>query len=237
MTRNKTGTGVLLTAMAMWSVQAAAALVVDFGGDTDDRLRWLRLNADGTIFAEVQLPAPEQDWCGILSLDANGAANTAFDQDGRLSLSGCARDLQFEPDGSLAFLENFPPSSAMSLRLRTASGAVLTTSPVLYPNSLSFPTFVIPQMDGTYLLGGNARCCYAGTAREWFVGRVNFDGTSDPTFTNGGRISFAVGENSNARSMHQLPNGKILLTGTAGYLVIPDLVIMRLNADGSSECG
>ena len=59
--------------IALSSVAAAqGSVILDFGGDTDDALRSLRLGTDGRIYALVETRLGT-DNCGVYALDTSGA--------------------------------------------------------------------------------------------------------------------------------------------------------------------
>lgn len=222
-------------AMIVWSAQASAALYVDYQNDTDDQIQMLRVGPTGTIFADVRLAPSEQ--CGFLSINADGTPNLAFDQDGRLGLNTCPPDLRVLADGSLALLESVTSGVNPSIRVRSASGAIVSTSPELYPadgtTRRRTPQILAPLADGSYLVGGlgkNCQSCYG-----WLLGKINADGSIDTSFGGGAAIFDFGGTSQDLRSLHPLASGKILLTGSK-VAAGPDKVLaLRVNADGTVD--
>lgn len=91
----------------------------------------------------------------------------------------------------------------------------------------------IVQADGKTVVAGSAR----GTG-QMFVARYNSDGSNDTSFSSDGvtAIGFSTGPGAGYALLQQ-PDGKLVITGTgqsnrAGDY---DVVIVRLNADGSAD--
>lgn len=238
MRTNKGIAAAVVTALAMWSLEAAGALVVDVAGDTDDELRSLWLGPADSLYAQARIA---ENACGLVSLDANGAPNTVFGQNGHLQLSTCASDLRFQSDGSLVFLQPRTTTDGGRIVVRAPSGTLLTTTPPLYSDNRSSPYILALSPDGSYLVGGIYRVTLGGTYYDWLSSKFISDGSPDTTFGTGGtaRVSFPVGDSQMPlHSMHRLPDGKILLTGAAGTGSVGNfwkVTAARQNADGSVD--
>jgi len=89
------------------------------------------------------------------------------------------------------------------------------------------------QSDGKALLVGSN---YNGSAYEVAVARVGTSGSLDPSFGNGGKVTFNYG---NSRSLGQAialqEDGKIIIAGASGDGTNFELSVTRLNADGSPD--
>lgn len=237
MSKNKGIAAAVVMALGMWSLEAAGALVVDVGGDTDDRLLSLWLGPADTVYAQAQTN-DSPTTCGLVSLDADGAPNTVFGQNGRLQLSACESDLRFQTDGSLVFLGGATVNSGSRISVRTPSGALLTATPPLYSISRSFPSRLALSPDGSYLVGGVYRVTLGGTYLDWLAGKFNADGSPDSTFGTGGTTRVPGDIQAPFKAMHRLPDGKVLLTGASGIGSIGDfwkVTAARLNANGSVD--
>jgi uncharacterized delta-60 repeat protein len=225
----------VVCASALWSMQASGAVLLDFGDDTDDALRVVRVAPDDRIVAQLALESGVP--CGLLALSADGALDATFDQDGRLTLenNNCPFDLRVRADGSLTSLESLIPGAAARIRVRSPSGAVTMTSPELYPRSedstLSNPQLVSLQTDGTYLVVGRYGCRFCNW---WTLGRFNADGSPDPAFSPDGDGTIVFTVDRNIRSVHPLPGGKILVSGR-NFSPSGTVVVIRLNADGTPD--
>src|SRR5262245_28787959 len=92
---------------------AAGTVVMDFGGNTTDRFRLLRVGPDDRILVEIgtDSASASDTHCGVFGFDSNGKLIGSFGSAGRLSLDACAADLKFQPDGSLYLLNPDTPAS------------------------------------------------------------------------------------------------------------------------------
>lgn len=224
---------------AAWSGVAPAELLVDFGSDTDDVVRSVRLGPTGNIFADVRRPDGSALRCsGILALDPDGATNTGFDQDGRLALDSCPEDLRVRSDGSLVFLSNVGLRQGYSLRVHAPDGTPVLTSPAFWSYSEFEPARVAGdlalQADGRYLVNGVYQAGRPSFGRTLMIHRLNADGTTDPAMGNGVFVGNS-GSSLVTGSLHALSDGKILTSGLSAGTSANRPTVMRLNADGTPD--
>lgn len=91
------------------------------------------------------------------------------------------------------------------------------------------------QNDGKIVVVGQ---CFESfvTDSDFAVARYNSDGNPDLTFGTGGKVtSDFFGEDDRATAVAILPNGKIVVAGSARNGVFLDFAIARYNADGSPD--
>ena len=213
---------------------AAGIVLLDFGGNSQDLLRELRIGADGRILADVATATSTSSDCGIYGLDANGSLLATFGTAGRFLPGTCVADLQVLATGSLTLVEG------NRVRVRDATGALVSTSVDLYQlppvsNKHRFPSALAVQADGKPIVGGSGRESTSGLT-TWNLARVNLDGSVDTTF-GGGLVMRDVGGTSDqaVAEVHPLPGGKILVSGTNSGPGATGTALVRFNADGSVD--
>jgi uncharacterized delta-60 repeat protein len=187
-------------------------------------------------------PSSSNDF-NLIRCDLNGNFDNSFGISGFVSgeLRGfaVAKQVKFQSDGKMVvvgalfdteesfFLARY--NNDGSLDTSFSDDGVVTAVLLFGPtyvqgNSLAF------QSDGKILVGGTRRPDRFSGSNDFFLSRINSDGTFDQTFINGGFTSTAVGiGNDVATSVAAQPDGKILVGGVAqslGYSVV------RFNSDG-----
>jgi uncharacterized delta-60 repeat protein len=215
--------GSLSTAGLLFSTPTASAAVV---GDLDETLCSTILGTKvclGIAFAEFS--NPQLDYASSVALQSDGkivAAGSSFN--GTVTDFALAR---FKADGSL------DPSFG-------TDGKVTTTFFAGDIAKNSRATSVAVQSDGKIVVAGSADIYnfefnpYAVFA----VARYNADGTLDPSFGTGGKVTtkISVGAFSDTASSVVLQSdGKIVVVGTSydGFFI--NITVMRYNQDGTLD--
>lgn len=110
---------------------------------------------------------------------------------------------------------------------------IVTTS--FGPGSVDNAYAVLGQPDGKILVAGRSKA--AGSENDNFaVARYNLDGSLDTTFDGDGLLTVDLaGESDIARDLALLPDGRILVGGTASLSGLGQMAVVRLNADGSLD--
>ena len=86
------------------------------------------------------------------------------------------------------------------------------------------------QEDGKLVLVGTAQ---VGSSLDYLVLRLNPDGTFDPGFVNGGRVTYSASSGNDVAYTSTLQtDGRILVVGETG---MNEAAVMRLNTDGSTD--
>ena len=98
-------------------------------------------------------------------------------------------------------------------------------------NASSQAEDVAVQKDGKVLVAG---VTLIGDVAHFALLRYNTDGTLDPSFGQGGKVSTLIGSECWAKAIAIQPDGKILLGGFA-VLSSPDFALARYTADGSLD--
>lgn len=133
---------------------------------------------------------------------------------------------------SLAIMASFNMLSAQpgTLDATFGTGGTVVTSVV---PEYDFGNAVAVQADGKIVVVGESGI--AGNYAMSFV-RYNADGTLDNTFSGDGRLIVNAGTSSSyASDVAILPDGKIVVTGRTFDGSTCDIVLVRLNADGTLD--
>jgi uncharacterized delta-60 repeat protein len=110
-------------------------------------------------------------------------------------------------------------------------------SPFGYSDFASARALAI-QADGKIVAAGYARVL--DTSTGFAVARYNPDGSLDPSFGNGGKITTRISDNDQAYAVALQPDGKIVVAGTAYIGPSPNsanygFAVVRYNPDGSLD--
>ena len=202
---------------------------------------------DGKIMLAVSTPGANFDF-RIMRLNADGSVDTGYGDGGSVVVdvdpgSDLPTEMLLQPDGKLivAGPRNVSAGGGFIVAIRLdadgaldtgfGNGGKLAYSPPGVAASLSH---VALQPDGKLLAVG-----YIGGAGALDMGvvRFNADGSFDTGFADGGVLVHTLGAGTdNARAVHVLADGKILLAGTMRSPANDvDGFLMRLNADGTPD--
>jgi len=89
------------------------------------------------------------------------------------------------------------------------------------------------QTDGRILVAGNS---FNGTNTDFTLVRYNADGSLDPTFGSGGKVTTQLGAAADEGfGVIVQPDGKILVSGFSSNGTDADFALVRYNADGSLD--
>ena len=113
----------------------------------------------------------------------------------------------------------------------TFSGDGIADSPLAGPGNKEYPAAIRLQADGKILICGSSY----DTPGNAFVARYNTDGSLDAGFGSTGVVYIQNPEIYQISDLVVLPNGQMVLLSTGNnYLPnAPELVLIRLNSDGS----
>lgn len=109
------------------------------------------------------------------------------------------------------------------------NGFVYTT---VYAGSFELANHVITS-DGKIVAAGHT----AGSNEDLYAIRLNKNGTPDSGFGNAGKSQYdpKLGADDRAYDMTELPDGKILLAGSIDGANDKDIMLLRLNSDGTID--
>jgi uncharacterized delta-60 repeat protein len=191
-----------------------------FGGEADFAVA--RYNPDGS-------PDPSFGVAGKVTTDFASGDDLAFDvalqADGKIVVAGRAdhtttRDFalaRYDPDGSLD--------------ASFGSGGKVTTDFTGGPG-VDIALGVTIQGDGKIVAAG-----WSGPPTNFALARYNPDGSLDPNFGGGGKLTTDFGSDDFARDVAIQSDGKIVAAGWSGQPEFRDFALVRYNGDGSLDTG
>jgi uncharacterized delta-60 repeat protein len=201
--------------------------------------RAIAVGQDGKIVVAGYYFGPNQNYqTVIVRYDANGGSGgiTTDTRGFQLGESNIANGVAIQPDGKIVTAGGYSSGQSGSagsdltmLRL-TPSGAYDTTFVgggrllVPSPGVNEALSAVAVQPDGRIVAAG-------GSNGSLLVMRFNADGSPDTTFNLSGRVTTAMGGNSQATGLIVRPNGKIVVSGLSGA----DFAVACYNPDGSPD--
>jgi uncharacterized delta-60 repeat protein len=149
--------------------------------------------------------------------------------DGKLVAAGSAT---VSPTGNGFALFRYNPDG--SLDPTFGSGGIVVT-----PASFNDAAYaVVLQADGKLVAAGFSYADSLGAQVDFALARYNSDGTLDPTFGTGGRLTTPVGAGSAwAQTLVLQPNGKLIAAGFAFPICCASFTFAaaRYNSDGSLD--
>lgn len=187
-----------LTTVAIFLAVSGAAdadgfVVLDFGGNAEDKIAQMRVAANGRLYVLVNTQTPDVR-CGIYGLDSSGTLVPDFGTGGRLDLLGpCVLDLAVRGASSLV-IGGDPISPGLSITTRDTNGTVEASTVAATLGGSPFALAV--QQDGKLLLAGRSSARVPST-RDWKIWRWNADGSIDLSFNGSGTTDYSVGLDEN----------------------------------------
>jgi uncharacterized delta-60 repeat protein len=204
----------------------------------------LALQADGRIVVggSVQTTTGffDNDFA-LLRVNMDGSLDTSFGAGGRVSLDWDHRDnalagLAIQPDGKIVAAGYAWTSISPGLRQIMAfarfntNGGYDIASSASVTSAGSAGTSVAVQPDGKIVIAGYAYV--TASDLDFAVARFNPEGTLDGTFDGDGMLTTSMGTaNDRATAVTLLPDGKIIVAGSAGTA----FAAARYNPDGSLD--
>lgn len=248
-----------------WGTDGLRMVAINIGGDRGDAASAAVLQPDGKLLiaGSAGMYAPENqntnhDWA-LVRLLPNGAPDTSFDGDGVRVLdvvsdfgSAQIKDIALEPGGKIVLfgeVKTHPTSTNVDLVFaRLHSSGLLDTTfdfdgfRVLNLEQNEQALRVLVQPDGK-IVGTGGRLTTSSACASTI--RLNPDGSNDPGFGTGG-VACPMSNHATlpyfvASDLARLPDGKLLLAGVGTHAgqtqVNGDMLVMRLNADGTLDTG
>lgn len=220
-------------------------------GTSNDAAFAVAVQSDGKTLAagDVYTPANNAYDFGLARYTTNGALDTSFSGDGKLTVSFGTGDDQccavaIQPNGRIlaaghAFMSN---GNQFALARILTSGSLDTTfngdgkatvdfgGPSIWARGQS----VAVQDDGKILVAGYVE---TGTNDHFAIVRFTTNGVLDTTFNGTGKAITSFGAvNSHGRSIAIQPDGKILVAGdTDGATYALEFALVRYNTNGTLD--
>lgn len=186
----------------------------------------------GQVIAQAGLPDPRFGNSGSLIAYLQGsktaAMDVAVDNSANIYVSGIAGERDFD-DGDFVVLKLFPDGAIDS------SFGTNGVASVDFGDDTEYGTAIAIQDDGKIVVAGTQSIQQHGLIA---VTRLNTDGSIDNSFGTEGKVLFNPESFSYygwIQDMLIQPDGKILMTGYNFNGANKDLLVIRLNSDGSFD--
>ena len=171
-------------------------VMTDFGGD--DKAFAVAIQPDGKIVVAGLAHNGNNTDFAIARYDANGALDTTFDTDGKVTTelvtntADQARAIAIQPDGKILAVGITGAPTDFAVARYDANGALDTTFGTGGKVTTNFlavdmATSVALNSDGTILVGGSSRA--GGSTEDWAVARYTSTGALDNSFGTGGKVT------------------------------------------------
>ena len=214
-------------------------------GGEDNYVYALVRQPDGKlVVAGSSYPGPDGDFA-LARYNPDGSLDPGFGAGGKVTTAIGSDDealaLALQPDGKLvaagyanvggsqyAFaLARYNPDG--SLDAGFGSGGKVTTAIGLSDAARA----IAVQPDGKLVVAGNS---WNGSHNDFALVRYNADGSLDPTFGSGGKVTTAIGPGADiAHALALQPDGKLVTAGYSRNGSNDDLALVRYNQDGSLD--
>ncbi len=229
-------------------------VTTDFGNNLTDSAYAVAVQPDGKVVAVGYVTTNTGRDFGVIRLNPNGALDTTFSDDGKLSLNfnsgtrdDIARAVAIQPDGRIvvageADVTGFENFDIVLARLNTDgtldpsfgnNGKVITNLP---GNGKDYGRGLVLQLDGKIVVAGySAR---ATTGDDFAVLRYNTNGSLDTTFDSDGIVTTDILTNreDRAAAIALQMDGRILVAGYTNSLSFKrDFAVVRYNTNGSLD--
>ncbi|MEZ0318206.1 MAG: cadherin-like domain-containing protein [Methylophilaceae bacterium] len=178
---------------------------------------------------------------GLARYHPDGSLDLTFGNAGKVivSSSPAATSFTIQPDGKIIVVGEvyIEPGRDFGVARYNADGSVDTSFGLNGKLSTDvmredFATSVAIQADGKIVVAGYSTPKITDTGKEYFsLTRYNPNGSLDPTFGTGGKVTTLLGDTATNRSMLIQADGKILVAGDADT----NSAILRYNANGSLD--
>jgi uncharacterized delta-60 repeat protein len=164
---------------------------------------------------------------GLARYNADGTLDPTFGTGGEVTTDFGATDVAVQRDGKIVVagsgLARYTPDGTPDPTFGTG-GEVATDF---------WAAAVAIQLDGKTVVAGSF---FNGSNDDFALARYNPDGTLDPTFGTGGKVTtdfFGDWDDANALAIQG--DGKVVVAGTAFNNTNPDFALTRYNADGTLD--
>lgn len=220
-------------------------LTTDVSNNSSDGVGSAVLQANGKIVAA--------GWCNndfaIVRYNTDGSFDTTFSDDGILTTDiinnsiDAGESVVLQPDGKIVVLGTVfrDADKADFAIVRYNEDGSLDTSFSedgkviidIASNSYDLASGIVLQSDGKILVSGSTGSTYS-SPNEFSVARLNIDGSLDLSFSNDGKLTTDIGNNSYDKSKGILLqiDGKIVVVGTISQGDSSDFALVRYKNDG-----
>ncbi len=235
--------------------QANGALDASFGsggkvitpiGSADDRGQAIALQPDGKIVVAGKCSnGSNWDFC-LARYQANGALDGGFGSGGTVitditSDNDRGNAITLQPDGKIVVAGTCDPFlSDFCLARYQANGALDPsfgtggTVVTAIGSTNDYGQAIARQPNGKFVVAGY---CANGSDRDFCLARYQDDGSLDPSFGSGGKVTTPIGSSwDHGFAVALQPDGKIVVAGACGGGTW-DFCLTRYQADGALDVG
>ena len=216
-------------------------LIIDYGGLTDTAYDVL-VQPDGKIVSVGHGVAPGD--FAISRVNSDGSPDTGFGGgDGTVGIDFGGSDTAYgvarQADGKIVAVGYTSMSDRVAVLRLNPDGGLDANFGLNGLRTIEYggqdgARDVLLQPDGKIILaaqGGNT----APNAQNIQVTRLDANGTPDPSFGIGGTTALDFGGRDLANAVALQDDGKVVVTGSTGATGGGDIVVVRLNANGSPD--
>ena len=218
-------------------------------GSSEDEALGVALQSDGKILAVGYTFNGKDDDMAVVRYNTNGALDTTFDGDGKLTTAIGSSDEAFtsvavQSDGKIVAggytfdgstedfaVVRYNPSGSLDT---TLDGDGKAKTPIGSSNEQVYALII--QSDSKIVVAGNS---YSGGYDDFALARYNTNGSLDTTFSGDGKVTTAISANlDGAYAIRQQADGKLAVAGyahlgnTGGKF---DFALARYNTNGSLD--
>ncbi|MEM7314167.1 MAG: LamG-like jellyroll fold domain-containing protein, partial [Planctomycetota bacterium] len=192
------------------------------GGATNDDVLLARYNTDGTLDTTFGSGS------GFV-LTAVGTASdygyaVATQDDGKIVVAGPS----FGGSDSGFTILRYNADGTLDTSFSGGDGIATTT----LSSGYDIPNTIVVQSDGKLVVSGSTE---NGSDEDVAVVRYNSDGTLDTSFGTGGIVTIDVASGNDYGYLALQEDGKLVLAGSSDHGANEDVLVIRLNSDGSFD--
>lgn len=222
---------------------------------TDEGAFTAAMQPDGKIIAAgyVSLMSQGPGYFALARYNTDGSLDATFGAGGKVSTSILQKphyiqDIVIAPDGKIiagGWFYYSPQSNWQTALIRYnpdgsldtsfGSGGIVITLLGNGSNDYNITNSVALQPDGKIVTGGSYYPFGSFMAFDMTFRRYNTDGSLDASFAGGGQMVIPSLFSEGINAVAVLPDDKILGAGSSGTSSMADIVLLRLNSDGSSD--
>jgi uncharacterized delta-60 repeat protein len=175
---------------------------------------------------------------------SNGTLDPTFGTGGKVTTAvpggqGVIRGIALQADGKIVVSAQVFSVPYVFRVMRYRSNGSLDpgfgaggTATVSFGDESDFPMAVAVQPDGKIVVVGSA---YDGSANRIAVARLRGNGSLDPTFGTGGKVTTVVGDSSTGLAVVIQPDAKIVVVGTTHSGSATDFLVERYMPNGTPD--
>ena len=221
-------------------------ILTDFGGESDSALGGVVILPNGKIVTSGTVNSDASGTIadfGLARYDADGGLDASFGQGGKVVTNiddhhGYADSMVLQPDGKIVLGGGCADGLALARYQTDGSldpafgngGIVAGIADGAFANDLAL------QPDGKLVAAGVATALSSPPDfGDFGVERLSADGTLDPTFGIGGRITTDIGDDDFPPDVAIQADGKIVVAGNSFGNSGGNIVLVRYDPDGSLD--